>query len=289
MDIIFFTGVGFFLLGIGIVAYLCIKKYPTLILLDPETRQALQEKRLRDRIMEDRLRRHLERFGAVLLHILFIPWRAIRDAFRRFAGKIVATERRYRREQGREQGLSLQDIQRMLHEAERVLREKDFHAAEERLVDLVSAAPKCAAAYALLAKVYEERKEWKEASESLAYAVKLEPLDGEYRFALAKLFVHMQRFDEAFNLFLETVRTHPKNPKYLDAALEQAIASGKWQDAQELFVALREVNPENAKLTVFADALEGAVVNFGERNGVDAGISSEPPKPRGRPRTKKDA
>lgn len=241
--------------GAVICGFLLVRKYATLRMLDPDTSRTIREKKLRNRIMEDRMQRSVQMHIARMAHMLLIPWRVLRDAFRRAAGKLVAIERRYHRERARDAQVSSEELQSMLADAERALRDERFQVAEERLVELVSVAPKFAQAYEVLSRVYSAKKEWKEAVESLVCYVKLTPKDAEGRFLLGSLYEETHESEKAFAEYGAALEKAPNNPKYLDAYISLALEMEKRVDATRALKMLREVNPENAKIADFAEAL----------------------------------
>lgn len=243
--------------GGGVLGVLFARKYATLRVLDLDTSQALREKKLRDRIMEDRMQRTVHTHIASLVHAFLVPWRAVQYAFQRVAGRLVAMERRYHREHARDTQISSEDLQSMLVEAERAFREERFQVAEERLVELVSVAPKFAQAYELFARVYAAKREWKEAVESLVYYVKLAPKDGDRRFLLGAMYEKQGEKEKAFSEYVRAIEASPHNPKYLDAGIVLALDLKKIDEAKGMLAALREANPENANIEKFSREIDG--------------------------------
>lgn len=238
--------------GGGVLGVLFARKYATLRVLDPDTSQTIREKKLRDRIMEDRMQRTMQEYVGRFVHALLIPWKALQHAFQRAAGKLVAIERRYHRDHARDVQISPEELQSILVEAERALREERFQAAEERLVELVSAAPKFAPAYELFARVYAAKREWKEAIESLMCYVRLAPKDGDRRFLLGAMYEKQGDQEKAFAEYVRALEFSPHNPKYLDAGIVLALDLKKIEEAKKMLDALREANPDNANIEVFA-------------------------------------
>lgn len=255
MNVWLWIGIVCIVAGVGVCGGLFARKYATLRMLDPDTSRSTRERKLRNRIMEDRMQRTVGMQMGRMARLILVPWRLLRDAFRRLAGKLVAIERRYHRERARDAKISPEDLQLMLSEAERAIREERFQVAEERLVELVSVAPKFAAAYEALSRVYSARKEWKEALESMACYVKLVPQDGEAHFLLGALHEELHAPDDAFDAYATALEKAPHNPKYLDAYLEVALALHRHSEAEKALRTLREVNPQNAKIAAFEERL----------------------------------
>ena len=237
--------------GVVLCGALFVQKYATLRMLDLDTSRMLREKKLRNRIMEDRIERTMRKHAPRILTFFAIPWRVFQRAFRRFAGRLVAIERRYHRDHAQDVLVSPEGLQSLLADAERALREERFQVAEERLVELVSVAPKFAQAYEVLSRVYSAKKEWKEALESLMCYVKLAPQDAEGRFLLGILHEEMGQSEEAFDAYTEALDIAPRNPKYLDAYISLALELEKRVLALRALKVLREVNPDNAKIKHF--------------------------------------
>ncbi len=246
--------------GGGVLGVVFARKYATLRVLDPDTSRTIREKKLRDRIMEDRMQRTVEAHMGRLVHLFLIPWRAFQHAFQRVAGRLVAIERRYHREYAREARIAPEDLQFMLSEAERALREDRLQSAEGCLVELVSAAPKFAPAYEVFSRVYAAKREWKEAVESLICYVKLAPKDGDRRFLLGAMYEKQGEKEKAFEEYVRALEASPHNPKYLDAGIVLALSLKKNDEAKNMLATLRKVNPENANIDGFSqeiDELEG--------------------------------
>lgn len=238
-------------IGGGALGVVFARKYSTLRVLDPDTSRTIREKKLRDRIMEDRMQRTVQVYVGRFARVILIPWKAIQHAFQRVAGKLIAIERRYRREHTRDVQISPEDLQSILVEAERALREERFQAAEDRLVELVSVAPKFAPAYELFARVYAAKREWKEAIESLMCYVRLAPKDGDRRFLLGAMYEKRGDREKAFAEYERALEASPHNPKYLNAGIVLALELKKIDEAKNMLNALQEVNPENANIEVF--------------------------------------
>jgi tetratricopeptide (TPR) repeat protein len=251
--------------GLVVCSVLFVRKYQMLRMLDPDTSRSTRERKLRNRIMEDRMQRTMRVHVERLVHVVLIPWRAFRDAFRRLAGKLVAVERRYHRERARDTKISPEDLQSMLVEAERALREERFQVAEERLVELISVAPKFALAYETLSRVYSARKEWKEAIESLVCYVKLVPQDAEGHFLLGSLHEETRALEKAFGEYSLALEKAGHNPKYLDAYIVTALELHKRSDAERALKTLKEVNPENAKIVDFEKTFADIDGSFGSQ------------------------
>lgn len=255
MSYFFFGGIFCVVIGGLIVGILFFKKFSHLRVLDLDTSQALREKKLRNRIMESRMQRTMESQIAGGVRIVLVPWRTVQTLFRKAAGKLLAIERRYHRERARGVDISAKDLQAMVSEAERALREERFQVAEERLVEAISADPKFAQAYEALSRVYAAKREWKEAVESLMYYVKLTPKDGEGHFLLGALYERRGDREKAFTEYTRAIDLAPRNPKYLDAYIVLALAMEKYTDAEKMIHILREVNPDNAKISLFTEQL----------------------------------
>lgn len=250
----FFIIIGLVCMGIGggVLGGLFARKYATLRVLDPDTSRSIREKKLRDRIMEDRMQRTVQAHVGRFTHALLVPWRIIQHAFQRVAGKLVALERRYHREHARDVQVSPEELQSILVDAERALREERFQVAEDRLVELVSAAPKFAPAYELFARVYAAKREWKEATESLLYYVQLAPKDGDRRFLLGAMYEKCSEREKAFAEYMKALEFSPHNPKYLNAGIILALDLKRIEEAKKMLDTLRKANPDNANIEVFA-------------------------------------
>lgn len=258
MSLWIFAGIGCVGVGGGICIYFFSKKYTTLRMLDLDSSRTVREKKLRDRIMEDRMQRAVVYHAGKGARLVLVPWRVLQRMFRKFAGKFIALERSYHREHTRKEHISPENLQSLLADAERALREERFQVAEERLVELISAESKFAPAYEVLSRVYAAKREWKEAIESLVYYVKLEPQDADRRFLLGTMHEREGSKGDALAEYQHALDISPRNPKYLDAAITLACELKRFDEAQAMLGVLEEVNPENTKIETFKIMLPGS-------------------------------
>ena len=244
--------------GFGAWGYVLFKRMPQVRLVDPDTGKDHRQRKLREKLMEERLQRSVSGKVQVVKRSLSGPAQFIRDIFRRFAGKLVAIERSYTSKRNAAvQNVSAEELQAIVVEAERMIREEKYDKAEERLVEVISASPKHASAYELLGRLYIEQKQYDEAKESMKCYVKLKPQEPEGHFLYAQVHEALKDKDAAYKEYAAALGKMPNNPKYLDAFIEMACEVGKTDEAKEAFERLRQVNPENKKIP-------GLMTFFGE-------------------------
>ncbi len=244
--------------GVGILtlAILILRKIPQVRVIDPETAQHHRQRKLRDRLMEERFYRVLARYLGFIKKALLVPWHMVQVGFRRFAGRLISLERSYAKKRHEATGhVSAEELHAMLAEAQRLVREGQYDAAEERLVEIISASPKHAPAYELLGRVYLEKKQYEEAKETVSYLIKLQPKEAEGHFLLAQIHEARQDLYAAHKSYAAALERLPNSPKYLDAVIESALAVDQIDEAKKGLEKLKEVNPENKKIAAFEERL----------------------------------
>lgn len=246
---------------LGVILWLGIRKLPQMRVVDPTSSKEAKTKELKYTILQQRIERIGAQHGATLKRSVLQPVGAgLQGVVRKVAGKLRAMEDRYaeRQKSGGEKLHNPEVLRTLLREADDMMSEGRFDAAEKKLIEVVSHDPKNAEAYEKLARVYFLNKDYDGARETLLFLNKLTPRDASVLAALGEVAEAKGDDEEALRYYREALEISPNNPKYLDFAIEATIATGDVHAANQLVDRLREVNPENAKIGEFEGRIEEA-------------------------------
>lgn len=243
---------------VGIVAWLGMKKLPELRVVDPASSKEAKAKEMK----YDMLRKRLERIGgeraAEFKRSVLGPLGAsLQGAVRRAAGKLKAIEHTYaQRQKGGGEKLHNPEVLRALtREAEELMDEERYDAAEKKLIEVVSHDPKNAAAYERLGRVYLATKEYASARETFQFLARLSPKDASVLASLGEVADAEGDVEGAKAFYKQALDNSPNNPKYIDFYICAVLNAGDVHEATSALEHLREVNPENQKIAEFEDAI----------------------------------
>lgn len=239
--------------ALGVLGSLIWRKLPQVRVVDPSSSPEAKVQDRKRAILEDRLVRQThERVEAVKRSAIPVV-NAVRDAFRRVAGKLTAIERRYQEQQrkGTKRVIDPVELDRMIDDAEAKMADGHYDAAEKVLIEVLSMDPKNAVAYEVIARVYLLTKDFDSAREALQYLVKLSPKDPSVLASLGELAELEGKASEAYKFYGKARDLSPNNPKYLDFFITAAANAGDVLEASRALDHLREVNPGNQKVSEF--------------------------------------
>ncbi|KKW29634.1 MAG: hypothetical protein UY72_C0037G0003 [Candidatus Uhrbacteria bacterium GW2011_GWD2_52_7] len=242
------AGVSFLLL-----LFIIWKKLPQVRVVDPTSSPEARVKERKRAILEDRLARQTHERVQDVRKVTTPIFAAIRDAFRRVAGKLTAIERRYQEQQrkGAKQVVDRAELERMVDEAKDMTSAGRYDAAEKLLIQVLSIDPKNAAAYEAIARIYIFTKSFDNAREALQFLVKLSPKDPSVLASLGEVAELEGDAQEAYSFYKQAKELSPNNPKYLDFFITAAAGAGDVLEASRALDHLREVNPDNKKIPDF--------------------------------------
>lgn len=284
IDLIIIIILGASLLMVAIVIG---RKFPTLAAVDTSaTSGAIAERK--HNLIEERLRRKVvsvwskvaER-SAPVATITGKVWNAAHK-------KLVDLEHEYKVRSlpvflsRRQRNKVDQEISAMLNQSRELMSDKEFPAAEEKIMQAVRLEPRSVPAFELLGELYMTTKEFGHAKEVYQYLLKLagdsdaiyehigkaEVAAGHldeardnleqavdlnrtvaiYHTELAEVYIELNDPAKAFISIQEASRLEPNNPKILDQYVAISIAAGKKQFAEDAVARIEAVNPENSKI-----------------------------------------
>lgn len=244
---------------VGIVAWLGMKKLPELRVVDPASSKEAKSKELKHAILRKRLERISGEHAAALKRNVLVPLGiGIQNAVRRVAGKLTAIERKYaeRQKGGGEKLHNPEVLRALVREAETLMDEQHYEAAEKKLIEVVSHDPKNIPAYERLGHLYLATKDFAGAAETFRFLTRLSPKDASVLASLGEVADAEGRVDEARGYYKQALDLSPNNPKYIDFYISAVIASGDVHEATSALEHLRDVNPDNQKIPEFEAIIE---------------------------------
>lgn len=283
-------------LGVSLVtlAVIIVRRFPTLAAIDTSATSGAIAERKRN-IIEERLRRKVtSMFGKVAERSAPVTAAASR-LFTAAQKKLVDLEHEYKVRSlpvflsRRQRQKVNQEIASMLEQSRALMDDKEYPAAEEKIMQAVRLEPRSVPAFELLGELYMTTKEYghakevyqyllkltgdsdaiyehlgeadmaagnlEEARDELQHAVDLNRSVATYHSELAVVYTSLTDMAKAFNSIQEAVRIEPNNPKLLDQYVEISIAAGKKQFAEDAVARIESVNPENSKIAAWREAI----------------------------------
>jgi len=245
-------------LSIILIGWLALRKLPQIRVVDPGSSKEAKTKELKYAILKQRVERlGGERLAGLQRDVLSPLGGKIQDSFRRVAGKLTAIERRYadRQKSGITTAHNPEILRGLVREAETLVDEGHYDAAEKKLIEVVSHDPKNIPAYEHLGRLYLLNKDYAGARETFNFLLRLSPKDASVCAALGEVAEAEGRLAEALASYKLALDISPNNPKYIDFYLDTAILTGDVHEATTTLDHLREVNPENAKIADFEERI----------------------------------
>lgn len=260
IDLILVSLAALAVLGIAVII---VRKFPILARLNPDSLKERQESRLKELLIEERLRRKAETFWKTVHertapHALRLR-NSVKNAYQRL--KQLEQEYRKRNLQRPEKSMSaLRHVNALLDEAKALLENEDLTEAEKKCIEAIALDPKKEDAYELLGEVYMEQRDFADAKETFAYLVKLKKKAVEQELAqeaeLATAYLDLclalkglDALSDAQEACTLAVRYDENNPRNLSALLDVAVVQKDRITANRTLDKLKEVNPENQKLS----------------------------------------
>jgi len=257
--------------SVGTLLWLIWRKLPQLSALNVESIAEEKALAVRNRIMLERLRRKallLRQLGHKLLQPLI---EASRRSFDKMVAQIGKLEQAAQQKDRPLTGVEVtQSVKEGLAQADQLVEQGTFSAAEEAFIRVLSLDAQNAAAYQGLIKVYLAMKDYKKAKETCRYIIKLLTKKGiavdaspERGHRLASIYADLGwayetegRKQLAAANYEKAIELEPSNPRFLDLLLKISIILKRKDRAWATFNALKEADPDNKKLPELKDEIE---------------------------------
>lgn len=237
-----------------VVLYIFLKKLPQIRIIEPDTAEGGKSKKLKNEIVRQRIERastrQMERVQRSYVQPVLT---GAQNTFRRFAGRLVAAERRYqeKRKQDAAGGMTRELAQEMIAEAKQLVAEEHYDRAEKKLIEVISAHPRNTDAYERLGRLYLKKLDYASAKETFAFLAKIVPKDASVNASLGEVELGLQKPEKALRKFKKAVELSPNNSKYIDFLVESAILANDKVTALDGLKLFEKLNPESKKIDEF--------------------------------------
>ncbi len=201
--------IGFVLLGAVIV-----RKFPEIISLDVDRMPQEQQRKVKKRILKDRLERGFDVQLHGVMRVARPLWHRIKRSFYALYEKIVHVERVRRHKRSKEKlepkskDIIHSKVQQLLDKGRAYRKEGELDKAEDAYIEVLGIDRSLKEVYRELGEIYEEKKEYAHAKETYEHLLKLtEGEDPGAYFHLGEVQKKLGNFAEAKKDFEEVVDT----------------------------------------------------------------------------------
>jgi tetratricopeptide (TPR) repeat protein len=238
------------LLSVGVIVFIIVRKFPVLSNVDVENIPEEKEKRFKEKIISNRLKRSVFKWSSKLIRLFGPIWRAIGNFFKWLWGKLHEMKEGYKKEPVLKRSGAPGKINELFEEAEDLMRNNNYEEGEKKLIEIINLDNKNIEAFKRLGSLYLERKNFNEAAETFKHVLKLTGgNDGEIYFDLSLARKETGDLVNALVNINSAMEFEPSNPRYLDTLLDISIMNKDKVLALKAYKKLKEVNPENQKLS----------------------------------------
>ncbi|MBU1132256.1 tetratricopeptide repeat protein [Patescibacteria group bacterium] len=265
-----------------IIIALFIRKIPRLRTLDVDTVPEAQAAKVRDRILLDRMLRKTTAGKEIVKNKTIPIFAILKNAILKVFKKIYEMEKSFEKHSSGGSGLSDAElnnkIKHLLDEAKQLIKNENIADAEKILIEIISLDHKNVDAYKMLAQVYLNEKEYKQAIQTFQFILKVEMKNsktivkkdesGKEKKSITNalelailytdigtIYQKMGKNDQSLINYKKALDLEPNNPKHLDQIIEISIMLKNKEMAAEMLSRLAGVNPENQKLKEWQDKI----------------------------------
>lgn len=270
-----------------IIIYIVTRKFAAVANLDLSTIPQEKEKRVRQRILQNRMKRNFSKWFLIVkkyvrpikekiitwIKLLYKKLHSLKDDYKKEAGSAIKNQ-----------------VEELFREAEELKRKEEYEDAEKKYIRAVSLDSKNIEAFKLLGQLYLTMKKLEEAKGTFEHVLKLTEEDADIYAGLAEIAQDEGKLDkakknilqsielnntksqnfyrlaeicqfsdnnkEALKYIKEALKVEPNNPKYLDMMLNLSIITKEKSDGLDAFKALKKINPENNKLDEYKEKID---------------------------------
>lgn len=265
-----------------VIIYVITRKFPALANLDLSTIPQEKEARVKQQILQSRLKRKVNKWILVGNKLLYPLRIKIGRWIKTLYDKLRVLKENYQKE-SRAATKGDAAVNELFSEAEELIKKEEYEEAERKYIQAISIDSKNIKAFKLLGELYLVAKKLPEAKETFEHVLKLTAEDADVYahlaeiaqakgnlekaksnylqsielnnaksqnyYNLADVYRAMNNNKEALNSIKEALKIEPNNPKYLDTMVNLSIITKEKADAWEAYKKLKEINPENKKLS----------------------------------------
>ncbi|MFH1456553.1 MAG: tetratricopeptide repeat protein [Patescibacteria group bacterium] len=242
------------ILSLGVMLIIVVRHMPHLAAIDLANLPKEKALKVKEKIIEMRLRRKLSSNINTFNNKYLIPSLIKIKAFSiKIYNKILDLEKHYKKEikTKKVDGLPMVEkqnaIKSKIAEAEDFLIKEDYKQAEEILIEVIAIEPKNIQAYLGLGRIYRAQKNFEHATEIYKHILKIEPNNNDGLLGLARVAIKQNNRELAIEIFEKLTRLNPDNASYY---YEQAVTMenlGEYEKALESCQKAVDLKPNDPK------------------------------------------
>ena len=242
-------------IGLGIAVMIVVRKFPQLKSLDTEQLPEEQDRRKKNKLIEERFYRAIDpkmkkvgKVGKKVLAFLMNKQRGFRsyvntvaDSYRSEHGKV--RKKKFKSKSTTERKT---EVKRLLHSADALRKEKDYVHAEEKYIAAIGLAPRNAIAYKGLGKVYFAQEKLDEARETFGYLTKVSADDPIGHAFLGRIAKEQKKWSVAVKHYKKALELDDGlGKRFIDLAQVYTQMDGKVKEAKAAYKKAYELEPKN--------------------------------------------
>lgn len=263
--------IGWIIFGISLAGMLFImaRKFSVLANIDVDEIQSEKHAQLKQQIIANQLRRRFSHVSLLFAKMLKPFSRFLRNSFDHLYDNLTA----WQRTQANKEAVLGEEIDKrieaLLFEAEELVKNDRFEAAEKKYIEIIGLDAKNFVAFKELGDVYYRRENLNEAKQTLEHAVNLrrkaseadkDALTGDLELAqahylLSLVYEETGELAKAVTQLKRALRIEQNSPRYLDRLIEVSILKKDKIGALDALSRLETANPENQKLGQFKERI----------------------------------
>lgn len=246
-------------LSLVAIVIIVFRKFSILARIDVENIEAEKQRLVKKKIINDKFKRNLNKFGQrafkILGPIAHLSGKLIVGVY----NQLIAVKDNYTQTNLPTAKPDDQILSKLFAEARDLANKEDLVTAENKYIEIIGLDSSNVQAFQELGEIYLAKENYQEAEQTFQHVVKLIANNKDNKGAeLAKIYFYlglvyrgMSENAKAKEHLDKALEIEPNNPKYLDKMIDLNIAlkdkSGAWQAFQKL----QSTNPDNKKLEDF--------------------------------------
>lgn len=262
----YLIGWGVVILALVVALIIVGRKFGLLANINVDEVAEEKTNRLKQQIIADRLRRRFGKLRSLLIAAVKPVSRLLRNSFDKMYDQLNAVQRN----QANRQAVLNQEIDKrieaLLIEAQELVEQDRFEAAEKKYIEIIGLDPKNVIAFRELGEAYYRNQNFNEAKQTLDHVISLSKKmkeEGEDKTAelgnvyyiLALIAEESGDLNKAVINLKKALRIEKNSPRYLDRLLEVSIMKKDKIAALDALDKLQKANPENQKLAQFKERI----------------------------------
>ncbi len=265
------------IISLAVILIIIGRKFSVLAALDVDSIPEVKENKFKEQIISSRLKRNFLKWTARSQKISRKAWQILKNFFSNLYNRLLAAKEEYRAElksTAKAPAGPEAVILKLLSEAEKLKKEENYSAAEEKLIEIIKLDSQNLAAFKLLGEVYFANRQFTEARETFAHILRLQAIaeeEGAFQKEESENFLNLAapiyynlaltekalaNWQSAGEHLSQALRLEPNNPRYLDTMIEISILNNDKFKAEKALGRLKKVNPENQKLAKLEEKIK---------------------------------